>query len=273
MTSLKRFLFALFLAIYAMPAQTEGRVDLALVLASDISFSVGPYELDLQRRGYVNALGSPRVISAITSGRHGQIAIAYLEWGDAKTQRLILPWTIIDGPQAARAAADALQTAPLRRSGETSISQALIAATALFSSAPPASHWVIDISADGYNTTGAPVTKARDQALWHGITINGLPISTDEAPKLTDYFRDCVIGGPGAFLVAIDNPADFARALEQKLMLEIASPNAPLYRTFAANSIDCQIGEQNVGEDYNRQLDDITNGQSERWRWPKDAGE
>ena len=222
MTSLIRYLLALFLAVCTLPAHAEERVDLALVLASDISFSVGPYELDLQRRSYVNALRSPRVINAMTNGRHGQIAIAYLEWGDAKTQRLVLPWTIIDGPQAALASADILETAPLHRSGETSISEALIAATALFSTAPRASHWIIDISADGYNTAGAPVTEARDQALWQGITINRLPISTDEAPELSAYFRDCVIGGPGAFLVAIDQPDDFARALDQKMMLEIA---------------------------------------------------
>ncbi|MEM7300107.1 MAG: DUF1194 domain-containing protein [Pseudomonadota bacterium] len=262
-----RLLGLILLALFCTPAHAEERVDLALVLAADISFSVGPYELDLQRRGYVQAFRSRGVIAAMTSGYHGRTAIAYLEWGDESTQHLILPWTIIDGPESAQAVAKRLENAPLYRSGETSISAALNVATKLFSSAPSAQRWVIDISSDGYNNDGGHVTVARDVGLRRGITINGLPIESEEGSGLTAYFRDCVIGGPGAFTIAVDGVEDFAPSLERKMRLEIADQNARIYRVAAPDTTDCQIGERKVREDYNRQLDDITNGKSERWRW------
>ncbi len=260
----------LALAIFALlgaPLHAKDRVDLALVLAADISFSVGPYELDLQRRGYVQAFRSDRVVRAMTSGRYGRVAVAYLEWGDDRTQHLIVPWTVIDGRDTAAAVAEKLEVAPLYRSGETSISAALNTATDLFSSAPSAERWVVDISSDGYNNSGEYVELARNRGLWHGVTINGLPIESDDASELLDYFEDCVIGGPGAFAIAIDRPEDFATTLERKMVTEIASHSELIYRAASSEAADCHIGERKVREDYNKQLDDVTNGKSERWRW------
>lgn len=255
------------LTLLASPLRAGDRVDLALVLAADISFSVGPYELDLQRRGYVDAFRSPKVIQAITGGRYGKIAVAYLEWGDPNAQYLILPWTIIDGPQAAIAVSDALRNAPLHRSGETSISAALNSSTALFDTAPSADRLVIDLSSDGYNNAGDLVERARDLSVWNGITINGLPIVNGEANELSAYFRDCVIGGPGSFLFPVEVPDQFAQTLVSKMTVEISGQTPKVVRVQAQHTVDCQIGERKARDEYERQLNDITNGNSERWKW------
>jgi hypothetical protein len=246
--------------------------DLALVLAVDISYSVGPLELDLQRRGYVEAFRTKEVIDAVTGGLLGRIAVTYLEWGGPGTQSQILPWSIIDGEASALEFARALETATLNRSDETSVSAALRDAMALFSDAPPATRRVIDLSADGYNNSGGSVTEARDQVVRAGVTINGLPVLTAEAPDLDLYFRDCVVGGPGAIVHAVSRPADFSAALRRKLVSEIAGASPE--RIFRAAMTDCRIGERNARREYLRQLDSLTNGNSERWRpneenWPE----
>lgn len=268
-----RFFLSLWLgaSLWAGAATAEDRVDVALVLAADISYSVGPYELDLQRRGYVHALRSADVIETITGGRRGRIAITYLEWAGEKNQTQILPWTIIDGIDSARAAADALASAPLQRSGETSISGALDTARTLFAVAPPADRLVIDISADGYNNAGDLVEEARARNLWFGITINGLPIISDDAPQLETYFEECVSGGPGHFTIAVREFEQFAPTLKRKMMAEIAgvSPER-IFQASSTGQADCQIGERKAREEYNRQLDSITDGKSERWRWSGD---
>ena len=79
---------------WSPPVAAEERVDVALVLAADISYSIGPYELDLQRRGYIRAFRSTDVIKTITSGRRGRIAVSYLEWAGENSQTLVLPWTL-----------------------------------------------------------------------------------------------------------------------------------------------------------------------------------
>ncbi len=266
-----RMVLALFLSLPAAITAAQERVDVALVLAADISYSIGPYELDLQRRGYIRALRSAEVIQAITGGRRGQIAVTYLEWAGAKSQTQVLPWTIIDGFDSAYAVADALASAPLQRSGETSISGALDTARTLFAVAPPADRLVIDLSADGYNNAGALVEDARARNLWFGITINGLPIANEDAPDLEAYFRDCVSGGPGHFTMAVREFDNFAPTLKRKMIAEIAGI-APerIYQASSTASTDCEIGERKVREDYNRQLDSITDGKSERWRWSDD---
>lgn len=263
------------LAVFLIPtALAAEEVDLALVLAADISYSVGPEELDLQRRGYVAAFRSPDVIRAMTGGPNRRIAVAYLEWAGPGTQAEILPWTIIDSPRAARALADALEDAALHRSGETSISAALDSAATLLATAPPALRHVIDLSSDGYNNSGAPVLEARARTLAQGITINGLPILTAEAPDLDTYFRACVVGGPGAILYPVHRPEDFATTLRRKMVTEISGlAPARLINANLPAPVDCLHGEKKMREDYLRQLDDITNGRSQRWQpreqdWP-----
>ena len=256
---------------WSPPVAAEERVDVALVLAADISYSIGPYELDLQRRGYIRAFRSTDVIKTITSGRRGRIAVSYLEWAGENSQTLVLPWTIIDGFETSYGVAEALTKAPLQRSGETSISGALDTARTLFATAPPADRLIIDLSADGYNNSGDLVAAARARNLWFGITINGLPIVNDDAPDLEAYFRDCVSGGPGHFNIAVSEFDHFAPTLKRKLIAEIAGLGPErVYRANDAPQADCEIGERKVREEYNRQLDDITGGKSERWRWSED---
>jgi hypothetical protein len=240
--------------------------DLALVLAADISYSVDPDELDLQRQGYVSAFRSPEVIDAIRSGLNGRIAVTYLEWGGPATQSQTVPWTIIYSAETAYGFADDLEMAALNRSDETSISAALDQAASLFEMAPHAFRQVIDLSADDYNNAGDPVLLARERVLRQGITINGLPILIGEATDLDAYFRDCVIGGPGAILFTVRSPDDFAKTILRKLVVEIAGvSDVRLVNIAATPSADCTAGEKKARDDFVRQLDHLTNGRPERW--------
>ncbi|MGO4725375.1 MULTISPECIES: DUF1194 domain-containing protein [unclassified Inquilinus] len=246
----------------ALPAATataqEVPVDLELVLAVDVSRSMDEDEQALQRDGYVSALTHPEVIHAITSGVNGRIAITYVEWAGALSQAVILPWRVIDGPDAARAAAAELAQASgtVMRRG-TSISGALAFSAGLFDrNGFEGIRRAIDISGDGPNNTGAPVAGARAEALAQGITINGLPVilkrggfgGLPEPDQLDAYYRDCVIGGPGAFTVAVRTTAQFAEAIRRKLVLEIAgaAPRVVPAAFIPAQAVpsDCMIGEK-----------------------------
>lgn len=219
----------------AMPPGKPARVaavpvDVALVLAVDVSQSMDEEEQVVQRDGYVAALASPDLAAAVAEGAHGRIALAYVEWGGADEQFVVVGWTVVDGPAAARAFAARLAAAPLRSVRRTSISAALgfaadmIAAAEAGGIAPE--RRVVDISGDGPNNQGGPVTNARDGVAARGITINGLPVMMGGAgatlPNLDAYFEDCVIGGPGAFLVPVRGLGGFADAIRRKLVLEIA---------------------------------------------------
>lgn len=205
-------------------------VDLKLVLAVDASSSMDIYEQRLQRNGYVAAFRSPAVVEAIMSGLRGRIAVSYVEWGDPESQTVVVPWTIIDGAESSNRFAGELAAAPLNRFFGTSIAQALAYSTALLSGAEFTSErWVIDVSGDGPNNMGPPLAPARTAALSRGITINGLPImirtrwggGAYTLSGLDDYYRDCVIGGPNAFVVVVRSRDKFAEAIERKMILEI----------------------------------------------------
>ncbi|MGH6620659.1 MAG: DUF1194 domain-containing protein [Alphaproteobacteria bacterium] len=213
-------------------ARAETPVDLELILAIDVSRSIDREEARLQRQGYIDAFRDPELIRAIGSGFIGKIAVGYFEWAGIESARIVLPWTLIDGEKGARAFADALSgSKPPGSARRTSISHAIDFALPWFDGNGFAgTRRVIDVSGDGPNNDGDLVTLAREKALAAGVTINGLPImghsrglySRFNLPDLDLYFRDCVIGGPGAFLeVAADFP-DFARAVRRKLILEIA---------------------------------------------------
>ena len=213
------------------PARAETPVDLQLVLAVDISRSMDQDEQTLQRAGYVAALRDPDVIRAIEGGPLGRIALTYVEWAGHGLQTVLVPWTLIDGAEAAGRVADTLAAAPLQRLRRTSISHALTFSAAHFETSGFASpRRVIDISGDGPNNQGFTVTAARDAVLEQGITINGLPIMLKtgfpsgffDVQNLDFYYEDCVIGGFGAFLVTVQDPGEFAGAIRRKLILEIA---------------------------------------------------
>ena len=221
-------------------------VDLLLVLAVDVSDSISEREASLQRLGYADALTDPSVIAAIKSGTHGSIALTFLEWAGPKEQKQIIGWTRIDGEDSARKVHEALKSVPVSGGYWTSMSGALDKAAELIAAAPyTASRRVIDLSSDGRNNAGAPLWGSRKRILDKGITINGLPVrimrrnpSFPPIPKLDEYFIDCVIGGPGAFSVVVENFKDLAQSVRRKLVREIAGGPAPVagFHPVAGNS-------------------------------------
>ncbi len=209
-------------------------VDLELILAVDVSGSIDMEEARQQREGYVAALADPAVVQAIRSGFHRRIALAYLEWASGDYQRLVLDWTLVEDDASARAFAGRLALEPARTARWTSISAAIDAAVPLFDANGYAGdRRVIDISGDGPNNRGRPVTAARDAAVARGIVINGLPILNDRQQPfglptpmeigLDSYYFDNVIGGPGSFIVPAEDFTAFKAAILSKLIREIAA--------------------------------------------------
>lgn len=220
-------------ALTSAPARAEIEVDLALVIAVDVSFSMDPDEQNLQREGFIDAFRSPVVQDAIRRGAVGRIAVSYVEWAGSGDQRLLLPWTVIDGADGANAFADELSRKPTRRASRTSISGAIDFAVKMQEeSGMSAIRRVIDVSGDGPNNQGRSVLAARADAIARNMTINGLPIMLKDAgyfdiQDLDLYYRDCVIGGQGAFMVPAKDKAQFRDAVKTKIIMEIASAPTP----------------------------------------------
>jgi hypothetical protein len=213
----------------AWSAHAETEVDLALVLAVDVSLSMEPDEQELQRQGFVEAFRSPEVHEAIGRGMLGRIAVTYVEWAGAGYQQVVVPWTMIEHPADGHVFAERLAQMPIQRHGYTSVSGAIdFSFRQLRESGVAPVRKVIDISGDGANNQGRIVTAARDEAVAQGITINGLPIMLKRPDGAWDidnldlYFRDCVIGGPGAFMIPVREKAHFAQAIRTKVIREIA---------------------------------------------------
>jgi hypothetical protein len=234
----------------AMPTE----VDVALVLAVDISFSMDLEELALQRAGYVEALRSPEVHKAVANGATGRIAISFFEWAGVNIQHHLLPWTVIDSPESALAAAAEIEKQPTRRGRRTSISGAIDFSVRQLDEAPfRALRKVMDISGDGPNNSGRVVTVARDEALRKGISINGLPIAIRkpgylDISELDIYYEDCVIGGQGAFVIPITEKAQFIQTIKTKLIMEISdAPLEPARLIMPAQvrvpRVSCTVGE------------------------------
>lgn len=198
-------------------------VDLELLLAVDASGSVSQQRFMLQKQGYELAFRDPRVLRAVRSGVSARIAVSMFQWTGPHMQIEVTPWTAVSDEASAAAFADAIAAVPRRLyGGGTSISGAIDYAAGRFGRGGyKGPRRVIDISGDGANTSGRPVAQARDEALAQGITINGLPILSVE-PLLDQHYRDEVIGGPGAFLIAINDYDQFAEAIVRKLVAEIA---------------------------------------------------
>jgi len=183
-------------------------------------------EQAVQRRGYAAALRHPDVIHAIVDGGYGRIALTYIEWAGATSQATIVPWSLIDGAEAAGAFADELDTRPVSDMHGTSISGALDYAVRLFANNGYAGlRQTIDVSGDGPNNNGRPVTPARDAAVAAGVIVNGLPIMIRPSSRfiaLDRYYADCVIGGPGSFVLPVNDRDQLAEAIRRKLVLEVA---------------------------------------------------
>jgi hypothetical protein len=235
-------------------------VDVELVLAVDVSYSMDMDELAIQREGYAQAIVSKEFLQALKALPNGKISVTYFEWAASSDQKIIIPWRVIDGPETADAVAEEILKTPIRRASRTSISGAIYFAMPLFDENPYRGlRRVIDISGDGPNNNGAPVVGARDIALSKGITINGLPImvkepsySTMDIENLDFYYEDCVIGGPGSFVVSIKDREKFKEAIRTKLLLEVAgrTPERPVVPVAEKTVVEkeprvsCLIGEK-----------------------------
>ncbi|MDP2330160.1 MAG: DUF1194 domain-containing protein [Reyranella sp.] len=211
-------------------AKAATPVDLQLVLAVDVSRSVDEVEAELQRRGYVEALTSDRIIDAILSGEHRRIALCYTEWAGAHYQAVVIDWAVIDSAAAARRFADKLAEAPRMSQSWTAIGAALVHAGERFENSDfTAKRRVIDVSGDGRTNDGPPAEIVRDRLVAQGIVVNGLPVMMNRtnfgrAPDLSldKYYEENVIGGPGSFVIVADTFDHFGRAVRTKLVREIS---------------------------------------------------
>src|SRR5215218_1935851 len=230
-------------------------VDVELILAVDVSYSMDMDELAIQREGYAQAIVSKEFLQALKTGPNGKISVTYFEWAASSDQKIIIPWRVIDGPETADAVANEIMKTPIRRASRTSISGAINFAMPLFDENPYRGlRRVIDISGDGANNNGSPVTLARDAAIQKGVVINGLPImvkepsySTMDIDNLDVYYEDCVIGGPGSFVVTIKEREKFKEAIRTKLLLEVAGRTPERWVVPVAGKeprVNCMIGEK-----------------------------
>jgi hypothetical protein len=256
---------ALSVALSAFsPSQVAAQeaVDVELVLAVDVSLSMSYEELKIQRDGYTAALTHPDVINAIRNGIHGKIAVTYFEWAGDMSQYMVVPWTVIATREDAEAVAAQITASPPNSARRTSISGGLRYAQDLFAeSSFRGMKRVIDISGDGPNNQGEYVDLARDDIVAQGIVINGLPLMTDggmissfDVQDLDRYYNDCVIGGPGSFMIPVNAWEQFPEAIRRKLVLEIAGdPGRDWWRDAVKNGVapvikvagyDCQVGEK-----------------------------
>ncbi len=230
------FAALMFSALLAFGGDARAQnTDLLLVLAADVSRSIDEGEFELQRKGYAAALADPRVLAAIRGGSNGTIAICFVEWSGAGEQMVVVDWTVIRDEEDAGGLSATILAAPRSFMGRTSISGAIDFAMERFAAAKPRSNKrIIDISGDGTNNSGRPVTEARDQALAEGVTINGLAIVNDKPNPgyafhtqppggLPEWYRQNVIGGPGSFLRVIEDFRSFADAMTNKLVSEIVA--------------------------------------------------
>lgn len=234
MGGIPRILAILVASFLSLAGTANARsVDLALVLAVDVSGSVNTERFELQRNGYAAAFASQAVIDAIAGGENRAIAVTLVEWSGNNHQRQMVGWTLVSDAESAQAFGSAIAETPRAFSDWTSISGAIDFSVALLgdSTFTPARR-VIDISGDGINNNGRAILEARDEALAAGIIINGLPILT-EYPTLDTYYRDNVIGGPGSFMVVVDNFSAFGAAILGKLVREIAGNDARSGSTLA----------------------------------------
>jgi hypothetical protein len=248
-------LMAASLWLPALDARAETEVDVALVLAVDVSRSMDPDEQELQRQGFIDAFRSPQVHDAIRSGMLGRIIVTYFEWSGVDYQNVIVPWTIIDGPEAAMKFAEGLHDNPIGRLRRTSISGAIdFGVKLLDQTGVEPIRRVIDISGDGPNSSGRGVVAARDEAIAKDITTNSLPIMLKRPSGFGDmenldlYYKGCVIGGEGAFLIPVRERQQFADAIRTKIIREIAAlPANPLIQTIQADApVNCFEGDRGM---------------------------
>ena len=234
----------------AAPALAAEPVDVELILAVDVSLSMSPVELEIQRKGYAAALTHDRVIQAIKEGIYGKIAVTYVEWAGRPRSMSSCRGRLIASAADAQAFVDKLTANPPNSARRTSISGALQFAGDLFAeSSFRGLKRVVDVSGDGANNQGPAVAEIRDEIVAQGITINGLPLMTKgNMPSVFDiddldiYYTNCVIGGPAAFMIPVNDWSQFPEAVRRKLVLELAA--GPAGRKYAGA---CRQGRRRPG--------------------------
>jgi len=240
MRTVRTLLLLILAGVAAVPAAAVAaeQVDLLLVLAADVSRSVDNAKFQLQREGYAAAISDPRVLDAIRSGRNGRVGLTFVEWSGAGSQRVLIDWTTIGDAETARGFGDRLLEVPRSFADRTSISGAIEFAMGQLARAPyESARRTIDVSGDGTNNAGRDVTLARDEAVAQGVTINGLvilsetplawnPDHTNPPGGLQNYYRNNVIGGPGAFVLVAENFNSFGQAIVKKMIAEVAQAGA-----------------------------------------------
>ena len=240
MRTVRSLLLLILAVVAAVPAAATAaeQVDLLLVLAADVSRSVDNAKFQLQREGYAAAVSDPRVLDAIRSGRNGRIGLTFVEWSGVGSQRVVIDWTTVGDAESARGFGDRLLEAPRSFADRTSISGAIEFAMGQLARAPyESARRTVDVSGDGTNNAGRDVTLARDEAVAQGVTINGLvilsetplawnPDHTNPPGGLENYYRNNVIGGPGAFVLVAENFNSFGQAIVKKMIAEVAQAGA-----------------------------------------------
>jgi hypothetical protein len=229
---------------------SSGDVDVELVLAVDTSRSMDYEEVRIQREGYINALQHAEFINAVRGGLIGKIAISYFEWAGDVDPTSVIDWQVIETSQDAASFAEKLAARPIATQRRTSISAAIAyGATSIIANRYRGMRQVIDVSGDGPNNIGGPVEFARDKAVEAGIIINGLAIMlrpSGTTGGLDKYYGDCVIGGPGSFVLPVHAAEDFAVAIRRKLVMEVSGLSTPKIHRIAApapSKVDCLMGE------------------------------
>jgi uncharacterized protein DUF1194 len=227
------------IALQPAAVRAGNDVDLLLVLAADVSRSIDAAKFQLQREGYAAAISDPRVLDTIRSGRNGRIGVTFVEWSGVGAQRVVIDWMTVGDAASAKDFGDRLIEAPRSFADRTSISGAIEFAVNQFAQAPFSSvRRTIDISGDGTNNAGRDVGALRDEAVDKGITINGLVILSDNPMAwnpdhtnppggLDNYYRNNVVGGPGAFVMVAQNFNSFGQAIISKMIAEVAQAQEP----------------------------------------------
>jgi hypothetical protein len=242
---------AMLMNLSALPAAATAasEVDVELVLAVDTSRSMDYEEMRVQREGYISALQHQDFINAVRNGLTGRIAITYFEWAGEVDTSSVIDWQVIETADDAKAFADKLAARSIVTQRRTSISAAIgFGARTISENSYDGMRRVIDVSGDGPNNIGDPVEPARDKALEAGIIINGLALMlrpSGTSSGLDNYYGDCVIGGPGSFVLPVHDIEDFAVAIRRKLVLEVSglTPEARVQRIAAEPKADCLMGE------------------------------
>src|SRR5579863_6149430 len=220
---------AALLALCSSAPAAPQEVDLKLVLAVDVSGSIDSDEFRLEREGTADAFAESEVVKAIQTGSLGRIAVAMLDFSSPQFDKVVIDWTVIKDKASAMAFADTIRNTPRSPGRRTSVSSALELGSLLLESSEKdivATRRVIDITGDGPNNDGNPMTDAHDKTIAQGIVVNGLPVMDDMAngyfPDLDKYYAGCVTGGRGAFVVVVKSYKDYAAAMRHKLILEIS---------------------------------------------------